>query len=38
LKQIKHDKVDGKAIDGWFQFDYILDLANGTENHYIVIG
>ena len=37
-KRIKHDKVDEKAIDGWFQFDYVLDLAKGTENQYIVIG
>ena len=37
-KRIKHDKIDEKAIDGWFQFDYVLDLANGTENQYIVIG
>ena len=29
---------DEQAIDGWFQFDYVLDLANGTENQYIVIG
>ena len=27
-----------QAIDGWFQFDYVLDLAKGTENQYIVIG
>ena len=25
-KRIKHDKMDEKAIDGWFQFDYVLDL------------
>jgi hypothetical protein len=25
-------------IDGWFQFDYVLDLTEGTEKHYIVIG
>ena len=29
---------DEQAIDGWFQFDYVLDLAKGTENQYIVIG
>ena len=22
-KRIKHDKMDEKAIDGWFQFDYV---------------
>ena len=27
-----------KVIDGWFQFDYVLDLAKGTGNQYIVIG
>ena len=37
-KRIQHDKMDGKAIAGWFQLDYVLDLAKGTENHYIVIG
>ena len=26
-----HDKMDEKAIDGWFQFDYVLDLAKGIE-------
>ena len=34
----KHDKMDEKTIDGWFQFDYVLDLAKGTETQYIVIG
>ena len=37
-KRIKHDKMDEKAVDGWFQFDYVLDLAKGTETQYIVIG
>ena len=37
-KQIKHDKMDEKPIDGWFQFYYVLDLAKGTENQYIIIG
>ena len=37
-KRIKYDKMDEKAIDGWFQFDYILDLAKVTENQYIVNG
>ena len=26
-KRIKHNKMDEKAIDGWLQFDYVLDLA-----------
>ena len=30
--------MDEKANDGWLQFDYVLDLAKGTENQYIVIG
>ena len=34
-KRIKHDKMNEKAIDVWFQFDYVLDLAKGTENHVI---
>ena len=37
-KRIKHDKMDEKAIDGWFQFDYVLDLAKGIETQYTVIG
>ena len=37
-KQVKHEKMNEKAIDVWFQFDYVLDLANGTEKQYIVIG
>ena len=37
-KRIKHYKMEEKAIDGWLQFDYVLDLANGTGNQYIVIG
>ena len=37
-KRIKHDKMEEKAIDGWFQFDYVLDLAKGTEKNYTVIG
>ena len=27
-KRIMHDKIEEKAIDGWFQFDYLVDLAN----------
>ena len=30
--------MNEKAIDGWFQFDYFLDLAKGTEEQYTVIG
>jgi len=37
-KRIKHDKMEEKAIDGWFQFDYVLDLAKGTKDQYIIIG
>ena len=37
-KLIKHDKMDEKAIEGWFQFDYLLDLTKGTEDQYIIIG
>ena len=36
--RIKHGKMDERAVVGWFQFDYVLDLANWTENQYIVIG
>ena len=37
-KRINHDKMDEKPIDGWFQFDYVLDLTKGTEDQYIIIG
>ena len=37
-KKINHDMMNEKPIDGWFQFDYDLDLAEGTENEYTVIG
>ena len=30
--KIKHNKIDEQAMDGWFQFDYVLDLAKGTKN------
>ena len=35
---VAHDKQKEKPIDGWFQYDYVLDLAEGTENNYTVIG
>ena len=35
--KINHDLVNEKPVDGWFQYDYVLDLARGTENQYIVI-
>jgi len=35
---VKHDKINEKPIDGWFQFDYVLDLSEGTEKQYTVIG
>ena len=37
-KKIKHDKMDEKPNDGWFQYDFVLDLAEGTEKQYTVIG
>ena len=37
-ERIKYDKMEDKPIDGCFQFHYVLDLAKGTENQYIVIG
>ena len=37
-KKINHDKMNEKPIDGWFQFDCVLDLAEGTEKEYTVIG
>ena len=37
-KRVTHDMMQKKPIDGWFKYDYVLDLAKGTENQYIVIG
>ena len=36
--KINHDLVNEKPVDGWFQYDYVLDLAEGTEKQYTVIG
>ena len=27
-----------KSIDGWFQYDNVSDLADGTEKQYTIIG
>ena len=37
-KRVSHAMMHEKPIDGWFQYDYVLDLAKGTETQYIVIG
>ena len=29
--------MDEKAINGWFQFDYVLDLQCGIEKNYTLI-
>ena len=34
---IPHDKQSENPIDGWFQYDYVLDLAEGSEKQYTVI-
>ena len=34
---VPHDKQSEKPIDGWFQYDYGLDLAEGSEKQYTVI-
>ena len=31
---IPHDKQSEKPIDGWFQYDYVLDLAEDSEKQY----
>ena len=36
--KINHDLVNEKPVDGWFQYDYVLYLAEGTEKQYTVIG
>ena len=36
--KIKHDMMHKKPVDGWFQYDYVLDLKVGTEKQYIAIG
>ena len=36
--KIKHDLMHKKPVDGWFQYDYVLDLAEETEKQFTVIG
>ena len=31
-KRVTHDMMHEKPIYGWFQYDYVLDLAKGTDN------
>ena len=38
LNPIKLDKMAEKAIDTWFQFVYVFDLAKGTVNQHLVVG
>ena len=35
---IPHDKQSEKPIDGWFQYEYVLNLVQGTENQFTVVG
>jgi hypothetical protein len=35
---MNHDLVNEKPVDGWFQYDYVFDLVEGTEKQYTVIG
>jgi len=30
--------MNEKPFDGWFQYDYVLDLAEGTESKNTAIG
>ena len=32
------DLLNEKPVDGWFQYDYVLDLAEGTEKQYMIFG
>ena len=34
---VPYDKQSEIPIDGWFQYDYVLDLAEGSEKQYTVI-
>ncbi|HJL85922.1 MAG: hypothetical protein QF560_17135 [SAR324 cluster bacterium] len=36
--RVNHDMIRKQPVDGWFQYDYVLDLADGTETQYTVIG
>jgi hypothetical protein len=36
-KQLKHDMSDEKPRGGWMEFEYIMDLAPGTQNNYFKI-
>ena len=37
LIKINQDS-ERKVVDVWFQFNYVLDFAEGTESKYTVIG
>ena len=36
-KQLKHDMSDEKPRGGWMEFEYVMDLAPGTQNNYFKI-
>ena len=36
--KMNHDLVNEKPVDRWFQYDYVIDLVEGTEKQYTVIG
>ena len=37
-KQLKHDMSDEKPRGGWMEFEYVMDLAPGTQDNYFKIG
>ena len=37
-EHVAHDMQKEKPIDGWFQYDYVLDLTDGTQDNFTVIG
>ncbi len=36
-KQFKHDMSDEKPRGDWMEFEYVMDLAPGTQNNYFKI-
>tara|TARA_B100000586_G_scaffold261338_1_gene228505 strand:- start:1060 stop:1560 length:501 start_codon:yes stop_codon:yes gene_type:complete len=36
-KQLKHDMSDESPRGGWVEFEYVMDLAPGTQKNYFII-
>ena len=36
-KILKHDRLDEKPLGGWFEFEYVMELAPGTQGNDFMI-